>query len=150
MHAYGWWRGTRLGQGQEATRLSRNASCHFRHYSMVGRQLGKKIRECGARAAFELATLTCWEEEKDDENWRRRKESPWSYKKSKLEARLYIQKSHVKKRMMRFPSHHKRPRILHCFSSSQERNRLIVAPDYDDDLRKSTASLKRGAPFTDN
>lgn len=41
-----------------------------------------------------------------------------------------------------FPGHYKCPRILHCFSS-QERNRLIAAPDYDD-LRKSTGSLKRG------
>ena len=51
----------------------------------------------------------------------------------------------LKKKNDEVPSHHKSPRILHCFSSSQEHNRLIVAPDHDD-LRKSTASLKRGVP----
>jgi hypothetical protein len=47
-----------------------------------------------------------------------------------------------KKRMMRFPGHHKCPRILHCFLR-RKNDRLIVAPEYDD-LRKSTRSLKRG------
>ncbi|SRR6266403_247515 len=91
-------------------------------------------------------TPTRWKEEKGDEKWRRRKESPWSDKKAiwKRGGTVYPEISCWKENDL--VTINVRGFCTAFLRKNATGDRLIVPPDYDY-LRKSTGSL---LPFTGN